>query len=177
MTNSRSGLKTSAAGRWAHGSGAGFSLIEVLVVIAIILIIVAIAIPSLLRSKISANEAAAVHGLRAITTAQVTYDSTYQIGYAADLSSLGPPPRGSQASSSHSDLIDEVLASTIRNGYSFVYVPIDNAGNGKPDQFTVNANPISPGQTGDRYFYVDQTNVIRWKLGGPADAATTPVPQ
>jgi type IV pilus assembly protein PilA len=167
----------------ARGTGrrvrrrAGFSLIEVIVVVAIILIIAAIAIPSLLRAKISANEAAAVHGLRTITTAQVTYDSTYQLGYAANLNSLGPPPKGSQASASHSDLIDEVLASSIRNGYSFVYVAIDNGGLGKPDQFTVNANPISPGQTGDRYFYVDQTNVIRWKLAGPADSTSTPVPQ
>ena len=177
MMNSRSGLKTSGAGRWARRSGGGFSLIEVLVVIAIVLIVAAIAIPSLLRSKIAANEAAAVHGLRAITTVQVTYDFTYQIGYAAVLPVLGPPPSGSQASSARADLIDAVLASTIRNGYSFVYVAIDNAGNGKPDQFTVNANPISPGQTGDRYFYVDQTNVIRWKLGGPADANSTPVPQ
>ncbi|MBI3670876.1 MAG: prepilin-type N-terminal cleavage/methylation domain-containing protein [Acidobacteria bacterium] len=177
MTNSRSGQKASGAGRWTRRSGTGFSLVEVVVVIAIILIIAAIAIPSLLRAKISVNEAAAVHGLRAITTAQVTYDSTYQQGYAPDLPSLGPPPRGSQASSSRADLIDEVLASTIRNGYSFVYVAIDNAGIGKPDQYTVNANPISPGQTGDRYFYVDQTGVIRWKLAGPADFNSTPVPQ
>ena len=37
----------------------GFSLIELLIVVAIILIIAAIAIPNLMRSRITANEAAA----------------------------------------------------------------------------------------------------------------------
>jgi len=38
----------------------GFSLIELLIVVAIILIIAAIAIPNLIRSKMSANEASAI---------------------------------------------------------------------------------------------------------------------
>ena len=163
--------------RWPRCKGVGFSLIEMLVVVAIILIIAAIAIPRLLKSKMAANEAAAVQSLRVTTTAEVTYDATYNQGYAPNLMSLGPPPPGSQASAAHSDLVDEVLASGIRNGYSFVYVAIDAAGNGKPTAFTVNANPVSPGQTGERYFFVDQTNVIRFALGGPANASSTPVSQ
>ncbi len=155
----------------------GFSLIEVIVVVVIILIIAAIAIPRLLRTKEAANEAAAAHALRVVTTAQVTYDSTYNQGYAPTLAALGPPPAGSQASGIHADLVDQVLGSGIRNGYSFVYVAIDNAGVGKPDAYTVNANPVSPGQTGERYFYVDQTGVIRFALGGPANATSTPIPQ
>ncbi len=51
----------------------GFSLLELLIVVAIILIIATIAIPSLLRSRQSANESAAVANLRTINTAQVTY--------------------------------------------------------------------------------------------------------
>ncbi|MGB6959444.1 MAG: prepilin-type N-terminal cleavage/methylation domain-containing protein, partial [Candidatus Acidiferrum sp.] len=61
----------------------GFSLIELLIVVAIILIIAAIAIPNLLRSRLAANEASAVSSLRTINTAEVTYNSTYGIGYAA----------------------------------------------------------------------------------------------
>jgi len=38
----------------------GFSLIELLIVVAIILIIAAVAVPNLLRSRMSANEASAV---------------------------------------------------------------------------------------------------------------------
>ena len=61
----------------------GFSLIELLIVVAIILIIAAIAIPNLLRSRMAANEASAVGSVRTLNTAQVTYSSTWGIGYAA----------------------------------------------------------------------------------------------
>ena len=71
----------------------GFSLIELLIVVAIILIIAAIAIPNLLRSRIAANEAAAIGALRTIITGQVTYAGQYPlVGYAATLLVLGPPP-------------------------------------------------------------------------------------
>ncbi len=61
----------------------GFSLIELLIVVAIILIIAAIAIPSLLRSRIAANQASAVGSLR---TAQVAGDGWNP--------APRPPPRG-----------------------------------------------------------------------------------
>ncbi|HLQ76377.1 MAG TPA: prepilin-type N-terminal cleavage/methylation domain-containing protein, partial [Terriglobia bacterium] len=59
----------------------GFSLLELLIVVAIILIIATIAIPSLLRSRQAAHEAAAVATLRTINTAEVTYLSTAQGKY------------------------------------------------------------------------------------------------
>ena len=51
----------------------GFSLLELLIVVAIILIIATIAIPSLLRSRQSAQESSAVAQIRTINTAEVTY--------------------------------------------------------------------------------------------------------
>jgi len=71
----------------------GFSLIELLIVVAIILIIAAIAIPNLLRSRMAANEASAVGSLRTINTAQVTYSSTFGVGYT-NLASLSTPAAG-----------------------------------------------------------------------------------
>src|SRR6478752_728337 len=65
----------------------GFSLLELLIVVAIILIIATIAIPSLLRSRQAAHEAAAVATLRTINTAQVTYLTTAQ-GKFGDMDSL-----------------------------------------------------------------------------------------
>ena len=54
----------------------GFSLLELLIVVAIILIIATIAIPSLLRSRQSAQESSAVAQVRTINTAEVTYLSS-----------------------------------------------------------------------------------------------------
>jgi len=61
----------------------GFSLLELLIVVAIILIIATIAIPSLLRSRQSAQESAAVAQLRTINTAEVTYLSSNQGAYGS----------------------------------------------------------------------------------------------
>jgi len=54
----------------------GFSLLELLIVVAIILIIATIAIPSLLRSRQSANETHAVANLKGVNTAEVQYISS-----------------------------------------------------------------------------------------------------
>ena len=59
----------------------GFSLIELLIVVAIILIIAAIAIPNLLRSRMTAYEAAAVGALQTINQTAVEFYSTYGDGY------------------------------------------------------------------------------------------------
>ena len=66
-------------------SSKGFSLIELLIVVAIILIIAAIAIPNLLRSRIAANQASAVGSLRTLNTAEITYSSTYNVGFTYSL--------------------------------------------------------------------------------------------
>lgn len=164
-------------GGWRSGPrrDAGFSLIELLIVVAVILIIGAIAIPKLLRSRIAANEAAAVSALRVVGSMNVRYLITYQVGFSQDLKSLGPPPAGSQPSALNADLIDSVLASGIKNGYTFVYVPLDPGGTGSPTGYTLNANPVSPGQTGERYFYLDHANTVRVSLSGPADQHSPPI--
>ena len=54
----------------------GFSLIELLIVVAIIAIIAAIAVPSLLTSRMAANEAGAIQGLRTVGSAEIAYAAT-----------------------------------------------------------------------------------------------------
>ena len=148
----------------------GFSLIELLIVVGIILVIAAIAIPNYIRTKMRANEASAVENLRTITTAQVVYSTTYGIGFSPDLISLaGEPvtPDPTQAG-----LIDAVLASGTKSGYTYTYnvVTTDPAGN--VTDFSVNADPVIAGTSGDRHFYTDQSSIIRQKIGaaaGPGD--------
>jgi type IV pilus assembly protein PilA len=149
----------------------GFSLIELLIVVAIILIIAAIAIPNLLRSKMAANEASAVGSLRTLNTACVEYSTTYG-GYPKALANLGP---ANPATSASADVIDSVLASGSKSGYTFAYTPgaTDPAGNVL--SYTITAAPISPGTTGQRGFYTDQSGVIRANTTGTADATSTPI--
>jgi prepilin-type N-terminal cleavage/methylation domain-containing protein len=156
----------------------GFSLIELLIVVAIILIIAAIAIPNLLRSRIAANEASAVGSLRTINTAQVTYASTYpSVGFATSLTMLGPGAAAcGTANSVNSCLIDNVLGCTgggncNKSGYVF-----STNGSGSPvSYYSSGANPITAGQTGQRYFFSDSSGVIRYNQTATAGSADSPL--
>ncbi|MHB8557380.1 MAG: prepilin-type N-terminal cleavage/methylation domain-containing protein [Candidatus Acidiferrales bacterium] len=151
----------------------GFSLIELLIVVAIILIIAAIAIPNLLRSKMAANEASAVGSLRTLSTVAVAYSSTYDAGFPQTLANLGP---GSPATCATADLIDSVLASGIKSGYTFTYTPLGTTQTvsgcvGSP-QFVANAVPTSLGSTGQRSFCTTESGVIRFDPTGVAAPVT-----
>jgi type IV pilus assembly protein PilA len=144
----------------------GFSLIELLIVVAIILIIAAIAIPNLLRAKMSANEASAVGSLRTLNTSAVAFSTTYG-NYPPSLASLGP---SSTPSSAAADLIDSVLSSGSKSGYTFTWSPgTSNL------SYTITAAPTTSGVTGQRGFFTDQSGVIRANSGGAATVASTPI--
>ena len=146
----------------------GFSLIELLIVVAIILIIAAIAIPNLLRSKMAANEASAVGSLRTINTSSVAYSTTYG-NYPPALANLGPASGGT-ATSATADLIDSVLSTGTKSGYVFTYT----AG-GSNQSYTITAGPVTQNVTGQRYFFTDQSGVIRADVATTATSASTPI--
>ncbi len=153
----------------------GFSLIELLIVVAIILIIAAIAIPNLMASRMAANESSAVQQSRNITTAEVVYSTQYNIGFAATLTNLGDSGgcgTGS-VSSTNACLIDSVLASGSKSGYTFTYAPSNPDAASRYQSFSVNANPVNPGYSGRKYYFTDQTAVIRMNVSSPA-AVTDP---
>ena len=151
----------------------GFSLIELLIVVAIILIIAAIAIPNLIRSRMSANEASAISSMRTIITSEIIYSTTYPIGFSADLPSLSdggaatncvPPAIPAAASAC---LIDPALAGGTKSGYAFTYVVV---GGGVNSAYKLNADPVSSAN-GQRHFYTDATTVLR--VNGAAVASAS----
>jgi len=147
----------------------GFSLIELLIVVAIILIIAAIAIPNLLRSRMAANEASAVGSLRTINTAAVTYSSQCG-GFPPTLAAMGPPSAGCATA----DLIDQVLSTGTKGGFTFTYAAVDPDGDGNFDTYTIVADPVTLGTTGNRSFFTDQSGVIRAKVGALGASAADP---
>ena len=148
----------------------GFSLIELLIVVAVILVIAAIAIPSFVRSRERSNEASAVSSLHAINTACVSYSSLYN-GYPALLSNLGP---AAVATSSAADLLDSLLAAGHKSGYSFTYTagPVSA---GTIQTYTITADPLNRGVTGERGFFTNESFVIRFDPSATATASSPPL--
>jgi type IV pilus assembly protein PilA len=153
----------------------GFSLIELLIVVAIILVIAAIGIPNLLRSRLAANESSAVASLHAMNTSELVYSSTFGHGYSSNLASLGGTCSITLApSSTAACLLDPVLSNDPANksGYVFTYV---STGSNPVASYTVDSSPVAPGTTGQRYFFTDQSNVIRADPAAAATASSSPI--
>ena len=144
---------------WLYGGHglaiAGFVMsIVSLVSIVPIAIIAAIAIPNLLASRRAANEGSAIYSLRQISAAEATYQANF--GKYATLDELAAQ-----------NLIDTRLATGTKNGYNFaVELTTDDENLGG---FAVTGVPITYRSTGNRSFYVDETQVIRAadSSGGP----------
>jgi type IV pilus assembly protein PilA len=153
----------------------GFSLIELLIVVAIILIIAAIAIPNLLRARMQANEASAVSSIHAVNTASISYSTLFPtVGFAPSLLALGdggaPPCAGTSAAACY---LDPNLEAGTKSGYTFTYT--GDTADTPSLYYTLTADPISRGTSGQRGFYSSNVNVTRFNPTGTATSASSPL--
>ena len=51
----------------------------------------------------------------------------------------------------------------------------DVAYSSSSESYSVKADPITPGSTGIRHFFTDQTGIIRWEANHPASGESPPL--
>ena len=156
----------------------GFSLIELLIVVMVILVLAVIAVPNLMRSKIAANEASAIETVRQISTAEMTYSTTYpSVGFAPDLASLGGPAAGCTPDSTHACILDSAVTSTTKSGYKFFAAGFVAAGGTTNSTFVASSTPLNFNTSGVRLFCIaTDDGAIRWKMGSSGAIPAPDVP-
>jgi len=133
-----------------------FTLLELMIVVAVLAIVASRAIPSLLNARKLSHEAATISALRTLTTVNEQYQTRFDT-YPGSLAHLA-----------NESYIDNGFGAGQKHGYDFTYA-------GSADTWSCAADPTTPGQTGDRYFYLDQTGVIRLSTTGTATSTDPPL--
>jgi len=130
-------IKPTMAGQ----SKKGFTLVEIMIVVGVILLLAGLAIPNLLRSRVTAQESAAMGAVRCLLSVETAYRATHsQYANLTELYTDYPP------------YIDSVLASGSRQGYTFSISGIS------PSQFYITAVPQASAQA--RSFYGDEDGIL-----------------
>jgi type IV pilus assembly protein PilA len=159
------------------GSMPGWLVAAVAFVVAVfgVGLVAAIAIPSLLRARVSANEAAAIGDVRTVISAEAAYQRVNGGLYEGRLTCLASPVScvpGYPANGS--GFVDAALAAVgARHGYEGRLEAASPAGTvparSSPTSvvtFAYVLRPVQPGQTGVRSFCGDSTGVICFRSDG-----------
>lgn len=135
-------------------------------------IVAAIAIPSLLRARVSANEAATIGDIRSMISAQAVYQSMNGGFYEGRLACLAKPDE-CLSNSTSPPLLDPAAVAPTKSGYvrELVAGPLGRdlpAGLSRSSvtSFAFVAHPATPGQTGVRSFCGDSSGRVCYDPAG-----------
>jgi type IV pilus assembly protein PilA len=158
----------------------GFTLMELLIVMAIITVLMLIAIPSYLNYVRLANETSAIKSIQTISQAQTQFSMQYPVsGYACTLLALGGDPHSGPPSATSAQILPPDLAAGVKSGYQFAISNcIKNSQNGsdRVTGFTIMAQPLTVGRTGNRTFCSDESGTIKFDPAGGTNC-TQPLTQ
>ncbi|HET9088509.1 MAG TPA: type II secretion system protein [Acidobacteriaceae bacterium] len=155
-----------------HGSGyardlrqSGFTLMELLIVMSVILILMAVAIPNFMNMRSQANQTSAIGSLRAISSAEIQYQTNYPAnGFACNLAQLGGDAKNGPPSPQAAQLLPPDLAGGYKSGYNFALTNCTKVTVNNQDVYTsyeATAVPQAVGKTGHVGYCMDQTGEIK----------------
>ncbi len=159
----------------------GFTLIEMMVAVAVLAVVLAIALPNFLKMWMVGNEGSVVESMRSIGQACESYRMQGTQGGVGEypfvlrgLTAANPPYLDSR--------FGAVAAGGVWRGYRWAYQvgPQQSRRVGNKlfqfrDSYTLRADPVWRGVTGQRSFFADQTGVVRFNVAGQAGSNDTPV--
>jgi type II secretory pathway pseudopilin PulG len=154
-------------------AGIALSVVAVTVMPMVLGIVAAIAIPSFLRARVSANEAAAIGDVRTVISAQAHYQ-TINGGYFGPIECLAAPGRCVPSYSGPPLLPADLAAAVSKQGYRRTFHAGPVAGGTLPagvspsslTSFAYVAVPVTAAQTGVRSFCGDATGRICYEKHG-----------
>lgn len=132
---------------------AGFTLVELMVVVTILAILISFAFSNMQSGRKGANEASTIAFFKQAVISNQQYRTRF-----------GRFP------ATFNDLVQFGFFADGQNpsGYSLTYFSA-------VESWSFQGSPQIAGQTGDRYFYVDQVGVIRADPSAPANSTSTPI--
>ncbi|MHB8303385.1 MAG: type IV pilin protein [Acidobacteriaceae bacterium] len=156
----------------------GFTLMELLIVMSVILILMAVAIPNFMNMRSQANQTSAIGSLRAISSAEIQYQTDYPTnGFACNLAQLGGDPKNGPPNPQAAQLLPADLAGGFKSGYVFALTNCTKVTVNNQDVYTsfeATAVPQAVGKTGHLGYCMDQTGEIKSDAAGTTNC-TQPI--